>query len=368
MLRRCSSSGAAQVRQAGVVGGREGVSKDHGAWPPAARAGKRNKRTLSPPSHRPAPSCTIAAAMQRPCPQPAARPSARGMSRRGWHHGLHVLLCLGLLWLAAGRARPAQTVTHPRRPGGGVRQPELSLPTQPAPLVDLPDDWSASRPGSNGPVWYRLSFTAPGLRETGRAAGAVHRACLHQPGGLPERPADPQRRADERADHAATATTRSWSACRPALIGPGLNSLDLKVVGHALPRVASTPPRRRAVGAGDRAAVGAGRQACAAGGAERGRAAGGERDAAADGQLHVRARLDQPARKPPGLLRRAVGGLGHHRIAAVAARPALRQRGGRVPAVRDAAAADLGQRAVPAALCPVPPALDRHRAAAAGAW
>ncbi len=55
-----------------------------------------------------------------------------------------------------------------------VHLPRPWCPTAPASRavscrrgVDLPDDWSRSRPGSSGPVWYRLSFTAPGLRESG---------------------------------------------------------------------------------------------------------------------------------------------------------------------------------------------------------
>jgi len=105
--------------------------------------------------------------MQRPCPQPAARPPARGISRSGWHHGLHVLLCLGLLWLAAAGAA-AQTQTVRIHAAQAVAADSLDFPAeQSAPLVDLPDAWSVSRPGSDGPVWYRLSFTAPGLHETG---------------------------------------------------------------------------------------------------------------------------------------------------------------------------------------------------------
>ncbi len=252
----------------------------------------------------------------------------------------------------------------PRRPGGGVRQSGVSgrqvgAAGGPARrLVGQPP--RQQRPGVVPADLHRA-----GAAREGRTAGAVHRACLHQPAGLPERPADPQRRADERADHAELQPPAAdQPAGRTDRPGP-------EFAGHqgGGPRAGAGgigTPRRRAVGAGDRAEVGAGRQTCPAGGAERGCPAGGERDAAADGQLHVRARLDQPARKPPGLLRRAVGGLGHRRVAPLAAQPARRQRRSRVPAVRHAAAADLGQRAVPAALCPVPPPLDRHRHAAAG--
>ena len=39
--------------------------------------------------------------------------------------------------------------------------------TGPALLVPLPDDWARTRPGSDGPVWYRVPFQAVGVRERG---------------------------------------------------------------------------------------------------------------------------------------------------------------------------------------------------------
>ena len=230
--------------------------------------------------------------------------------------------------------------------------------------VDLPDDWSRSRPGSAGPVWYRVSFSAPGLRESGDLLALyIEHVCTNLEVYLNGQLVHSGGRMSEPITQ--NCNQPQLVSLPAALIAPGLNALDLKVVGHPLARVAST---HRAGGlsaleigpksvlepkhARQLALNVAVPQAISA-------------TLAADGRLHVRARLDQPAREPPGLLRRAVGRLGDRRIAPVAARPAFRKRHRGIPAVRDAAAADAGRRAVPAALCQPPQPLDRPVAAAA---
>ena len=53
-----------------------------------------------------------------------------------------------------------------------------------------------------GTVWYRVRFDAPAAPSRRRTAGAVRRARLQQPRGLPQRPARAQRRPHDRAAHA----------------------------------------------------------------------------------------------------------------------------------------------------------------------
>ena len=107
-----------------------------------------------------------------------------------------------------------------------------------APLVDLPDDWSASRPGSNGPVRARLTFTAPGLREKGELLALyIEHVCtnlqVYLNGQLIHSGGQMSEPITQNCNHPQLISLPA------GLIGPGLNSLDIKVVGHALARVAS---------------------------------------------------------------------------------------------------------------------------------
>ena len=79
---------------------------------------------------------------------------------------LILLVCLSCLALLPGRAA-AQTLRLNQAvsaPGAGPAFPAS------APAVDtrLPDAWAQTRPGFSGTLWYRLSFDAPSLADSGR--------------------------------------------------------------------------------------------------------------------------------------------------------------------------------------------------------
>ncbi len=146
------------------------------------------------------------------------------------------LACLGLLSALAVPAW-AQSVTV--RAAHAVVSDGAGFPAGvAAPVVALPDEWSRSRPGSGGPVWYRLTFSAHGLRETGDLLALyVARVCtnlevylngqLVHSGGRMSEP------ITRNCNHPQLVSLPA------ALIAPGLNTLELKVVGHPLPHVAS---------------------------------------------------------------------------------------------------------------------------------
>jgi two-component system sensor histidine kinase UhpB len=142
-----------------------------------------------------------------------------------------------LMWPAASATR-AQSVSIPAAQsavGDGAAFPS----GVPAPLVSLPDDWARSRPGSSGPVWYRLNFTAPGPRANGDLLALyIERACtnvevflngqLVHSGGKMHEP------ITQNCNHPQLVSLPA------TLIAEGPNTLDLKVVGHALSQVASS--------------------------------------------------------------------------------------------------------------------------------
>ncbi|HZV92889.1 MAG TPA: ATP-binding protein, partial [Caldimonas sp.] len=109
---------------------------------------------------------------------------------------------------------------------------------RPADIVPLPDDWSVSRPGYEGSVWYRIAFSVnrPNLTDE-LAAIYVERACSNLQvllngqlifvGGRMVEP-----------------VTRNCSRPQlvtlpPALLRAKDNIVDIRVEGHALERVAS---------------------------------------------------------------------------------------------------------------------------------
>jgi signal transduction histidine kinase len=118
--------------------------------------------------------------------------------------------------------------------GDGARFPQqaAALP------VALPDDWSRTRPRSEGPVWYRVEFAAPDahLQPGPLAVHATH-VCATLEVQLNGHSVHRGTRMDEPytmdCDHPQLVTLPA------ALLVPGINTLDLKVVGYPLAQVGS---------------------------------------------------------------------------------------------------------------------------------
>jgi signal transduction histidine kinase len=109
---------------------------------------------------------------------------------------------------------------------------------QPLQPVSLPDDWSKSRPGHAGPVWYRVSFDAPGLRERGELMALfIERVCgsfeVFLNGHLVQRDGKPGDPMSRNCQNPQLVTLPA------ALIERQGNTIDLKVVGRPLEQVAS---------------------------------------------------------------------------------------------------------------------------------
>jgi two-component system, NarL family, sensor histidine kinase UhpB len=107
-------------------------------------------------------------------------------------------------------------------------------------VVGLPDDWASSRPASAGPVWYRINFLANEPR--GRAgadllAVYIERVCTNLEvfvnGQLVLSGGRMTGFVTHNCNHPQLASLPA------ALIKPGLNTLDIKVVGVPMTHVAS---------------------------------------------------------------------------------------------------------------------------------
>ncbi len=159
---------------------------------------------------------------------------------RAWHRWFGVLL----LWLCAAAAH-AQAPTLDIDTAEAVQADTAAWPALPrAAGVVLPDEWAHSRPGSTGPVWYRVSFDAAPLQATGELLALyIERACSNVEVWLNGQRVHSGGRMSE-------PVTRNCNhpqlAVLPAgLLEPGPNTLELKVAGHALGEVGS---RHRAGG------------------------------------------------------------------------------------------------------------------------
>jgi len=150
-----------------------------------------------------------------------------------------VVLCLQSAWAQDRVRRFEQADSVEAR---SARFP-ADLPARPVPL---PDDWAQSRPGHAGPVWYRLRFDSPGVRESGELMGLyLERVCgpfeLYLNNRLVQREGRLDDPSSRNCQHPLLVTLPA------ALIEPQGNTLDLKVVGRPLEHVAS---QQRAGGVG----------------------------------------------------------------------------------------------------------------------
>ena len=288
------------------------MAQDHGSGPPAPGAGMRNKRTLSPPrtaSGHPAQSslrCSAHAHSPPPGPGHAACPKRLTEMAR-------ICCCAwAWLWLACASAL-AQAQTVKIHAAQAVESDSPGFPAdRSAPRVDLPDDWSGQPPRQQRP-----GVVPGGLhRARSRARGAHCWGCIIEH-------ACTNLRSTSTASSSTAAVRRAshHEELQPPAVGEPagrrrsarVNTLDIKLVGQAPTRVASAHApedcrrwRRPVVSAPTRHT----RQV-----AQIETVAQASDATPSNGRLHVRDGLDEPARGPPGLLWRAVGGVGDGRVA-----------------------------------------------------
>jgi signal transduction histidine kinase len=119
-------------------------------------------------------------------------------------------------------------------PGGGSRFPA----TPEARLVTLPDEWARTRPGFSGELWYRVGFHAVGTLARGDLMALfIEQVCSNL-----------EVYVNEQLVHSGGRMTEPYTSncyqpqlvpVPSALIRSGLNTLDIKVAGHALAEVGS---------------------------------------------------------------------------------------------------------------------------------
>jgi len=176
-----------------------------------------------------------------------------GTPRRRYRLMLGGLLLAGLM-LLLGAPRSAQATALLVTQASSVAAEGARFPAQLVPqAVSLPDDWSRTRRGYTGSVWYRVSFdlASPQAAQELLAVG-IERACSHievQINGHRlynnGRMTDPVARNCERSEVVALPV---------ALLRAQGNQLDLRVDGWGLERVSAPDwrPQSRRPSAGPR--------------------------------------------------------------------------------------------------------------------
>ncbi|MBK7263354.1 MAG: sensor histidine kinase [Rubrivivax sp.] len=179
--------------------------------------------------------------MLYPAPTQPRVPRTVGVGGLPWLLLLALALALVLGPMPAARAQQLLIDQALSVEADGARFPAAAAALR----VALPDDWSRSRPGSQGPVWYRVSFSAApgrGADEELLALQITHVCAtlsvqlngqlVHHGGRLGE-------------PYSQDCSHPQLIVLPTALLRPGPNVVDLKVMGHALETVGS---RHRAAG------------------------------------------------------------------------------------------------------------------------
>jgi len=150
---------------------------------------------------------------------------------------LAFLTMLMLMLVACGLPAAAQ-VLHINQAqvaeGAGSSFPLAAAPQR----VALPDNWARTRPGSSGPVWYRVSFTAPlAAADNDLLSLYIAQVCTTlevflngqrvYSGGRMKEP------LTNNCNHPQLVTLPT------ALLAPGENTVDIQVVGHPLAELGS---------------------------------------------------------------------------------------------------------------------------------
>jgi len=108
----------------------------------------------------------------------------------------------------------------------------------PARGVALPDEWARSRPGSAGPVWYRVGFQSQSLGDGGDLLALyIEQVCANLEVYLNGQQVGGSGRMSEPLTH--NCNHPQLVLLPAALIAPGLNTLDIKVAGYPLAAVGS---------------------------------------------------------------------------------------------------------------------------------
>jgi len=145
-----------------------------------------------------------------------------------------LLAWMGLqAWSAENETKVIELSTALAAPGAGERFPAEET----AKRVSLPDNWWASRPREDGPVWYRLRFDAPSGSGDQLLAAYIERVCSNAEIYL-------NGFVIYSGGHMSEPVARNCFYPQLATLPTGLlraegNTLDIKVQGFALQKVSS---------------------------------------------------------------------------------------------------------------------------------